>query len=33
VVVGRKSRGVRRRLRAGSSWVLRPADWTDVELA
>jgi|SRR3954471_16831323 len=33
VVVGRKSHGVRKRLRAGSRWVLRPADWTDVELA
>ena len=32
VVVGRKSHGVRKRLRAGSHWVLRPADWTDVEL-
>ena len=33
VVVGRKSHGVRKRLRAGSNWVLRPADWTDVGLA
>lgn len=33
VVVGRKSHGVRKRLRAGSHWVLRPAHWTDVELA
>jgi hypothetical protein len=33
VVIGRKTHGVRKRLRAGSVWVSRPLDWDDVALS
>jgi hypothetical protein len=32
VVVGNKTHGVRKRLRAGCVWVFRPPDWDDVAL-